>query len=635
MSTADGTVLGNTQIYGGAPRNRAFNVVLLADGFTAAQQNAFDTACTSFVNAFIGTPPFDELGPAINIFRVNVTSTDSGADDPVAGGGTGATARTYFDSSFGGNNIRRLLLCNNTTALQVAAAQVPEFTVVLVVVNSTIYGGSGGGVGTYSLANGATEIGIHEMGHTAFGLADEYAYYAGGNETGHDHHPAGEPSEPNVTTNTDPNTLKWRWAVASTTAIPTMSNPACGQEDTRPSPVPTGTVGLFEGAHYYHCGGFRPEYDCKMRALSVPFCRVCRQVIWNRIGPLATLQARVRTPISVVARYPEHLDVFAVANNGRTMSNWWDQSTGWAGFFHVQGGFAAPGGSGSPVTSISRFSGHLDLFTVGTDNRVYSCWWDVTSGWHPWFPVGTLQCRPGSTVNVVSRYTNHLDLFTTASDGRVMSTWWHEGGGWANWFHVMSGVAANGATVTAFARYGSHLDVFTVGTDNRVWSCWWDDRSGWRAWFPIGGQVCRSDSTVTAVARFPDQIDLFTTASDGKIMSTWWNVRGGWAGWFQVSGGVASPGSPVTAIARYTGHLDLFVIGTDNRIDSTWWHEGSGWANWFNVSGGVGQPGGQVAAISRFADHIDLFTVGSNGVVYSTWWDVNGGWAGWFGLGVS
>src|SRR6188472_4305363 len=243
MSTADGTVLGNTQIYGGAPRNRAFNVVLLADGFTAAQQNAFDTACTSFVNAFIGTPPFDELGPAINIFRVNVASTDTGADDPVAGGGTGATARTYFDSSFGGNNIRGLLVCNSTTVLLTAAAQVPEFSVAIVVVNSTIYGGSGGSVGTYSLAGGATEIAIHEMGHTAFGLADEYPYWAGGAETGHDHHPAGEPTEPNVTTNTDRNTLKWRWAVASTTAIPTMSNPACGQEDTRPSPVPTGTVG--------------------------------------------------------------------------------------------------------------------------------------------------------------------------------------------------------------------------------------------------------------------------------------------------------------------------------------------------------------------------------------------------------
>ena len=635
MSTADGAVIGSTQIFGSAPRNRAFNIVLLAEGFTAAQQNGFDNACTQFVNAFRGTPPFDELSPAINVFRVNVSSTDSGADDPVAAGGTGATVRTYFDATFGGNNIRRLLLCNTTTALQVAAAQIPEFTVVLVVVNSTIYGGSGGGVGTYSLAGGATEIAIHELGHTAFGLADEYPYYAGGNETGHDHHPAGEPSEPNVTTNSDRNTLKWRWAVAPTTAIPTMSNPNCSQVDSRPSPVPAGTVGLFEGAHYYHCGAFRPEYDCKMRALSVPFCRICRQVIWNRIGPLATLQARARTPITMVARFPEHLDVFAVATDGRTMSNWWDQATGWAGWFHVQGGISSPGGPGSPVTAVARYAGHLDLFTVGTDNRVYSAWWDIASGWHGWFPIGNLQCRPGSTVNAVSRYSDHLDLFTTASDGRTMSTWWDVRTGWASWFHVQGGVAAPGATVTAIARYPFHLDLFTVGTDQRVYSCWWDERSGWHNWFAIGNLQCRSDSTVSVVARFPDQLDLFTTAADGRIMSTWWNARSGWGNWFQVSGGVASPGSPVTAIARYSHHLDLFVIGTDNRIYSTWWHEGQNWANWFNVSGGIGKPGGQVAAISRVTEHIDLVTVGSDGVVYSTWWDGATGWAGWFALGVT
>src|SRR5574340_1185683 len=635
MSTADGAVIGSTQIFGSAPRNRAFNIVLLAEGFTVAQQAAFDTACTQFVTTFRNTQPFDELSPALNVFRVNVSSTDSGADDPVAAGGTGATARTYFDATFGGNNIRRLLICNSTTALQVAAAQVPEFTVVLVVVNSTIYGGSGGGIGTYSLAAGATEIAIHELGHTAFGLADEYPYYAGGNETGHDHHPAGEPSEPNVTTNSDRNTLKWRWAVAPTTAIPTMSNPNCAQVDNRTSPVPAGTVGLFEGAHYYHCGAFRPEYDCKMRALGVAFCRICRQVIWNRIGPLATLLARARTPITILARFPEHLDVFAVAADGRTMSNWWDQSTGWAGWFHVQGGISSPGGSGSPVTAVARYAGHLDLFTVGTDNRVYSAWWDAGSGWHSWFPLGNLQCRPGSTVNALSRYSDHLDLFTTAADGRTMSTWWDARTGWADWFHVQGGVAAPGATVTAVARYPFHLDLFTIGTDRRVYSCWWDERSGWHSWFPLGTLQCRSDSTVTVVARFPDQLDLFTTAADGRIMSTWWNARSGWANWFQVSGGVASPGSPVTAIARYSNHLDLFTIGTDNRIYSTWCHEGQNWAGWFNVSGGIGKPGGQVAAISRVTEHIDLVTVGSDGVVYSTWWDGASGWAGWFALGVT
>lgn len=635
MTIADGAVLGMTQIAGNQPRNRAFNIVLLAEGFTDMQQAAFDTACTNFVNAFFATAPFDDLRPAINVMRVNVRSTDSGADDPVATGGSGATPRTYFDATFGGNGIRRLLLCNNTTALQVAAAQVPEFSAVLVVVNSTIYGGAGGSVGTFSLANGANEIAIHEMGHTAFGLADEYPYYAGGNETGHDHHPASEPGEPNVTINTNRPTLKWNWAVAPATALPTMSNPNCGAVDSRPSNSPAGTVGLFEGAHYYHCGCWRPEYDCKMRNLGVPFCRICRQAIWNRIGPLAGLAARPRAPISVIARFPEHLDVFAIADNGRTMSNWWNGASGWAGWFHLIGGISSPGGTGSPVTAIHRYAGHIDIFTVGTDNRVYSAWWDNNGGWAPWFPIGNLICRPGSTVTAVSRYTDHIDLFTTASDGKVMSTWWDQRGGWANWFHVQGGVAANGATVTAVARYPHHLDVFTVGTDNRVYSVWWDERSGWSNWFRVGSQRARSNATVTVVARHPDQLDLFTTDSRGRIVSTWWNVNGGWGRWFQVAGGVASRGSPVTAIARYSGQLDLFVIGTDRRIYSTWWHEGQNWAPWFVVSGGVGQAGGQVAAISRFAEHIDLFTVGADGKVWSTWWHGGQGWAGWFQLGVT
>lgn len=635
MTTADGSVLGHTQIFGSAPLNRAFNVVVMGDGFTAAQQTAFNNAANAFVNALRATHPFDDLSPAINVFRVNVTSTDSGADDPAPAGGTGATARTYFDSSFGGNNIRRLLICNQTTALTVAAAQVPQFTVALVIVNSTIYGGSGGSVATYSLAGGATEIALHEMGHTAFQLGDEYAYYAGGNETGHDHHPAAEPGRPNTTINTDRNTLKWRWAVAASTAIPTMTNPNCAQVDTRPSPVPAGTVGLFEGADYYHCGAYRPEYDCKMRNLGVPYCRICTQVIWASLAPLAELDARPQTPISVVARYPEHLDVFGVASDGRTMSNWWDAASGWAGWFHLSGGVASPGGAGAPITAVNRYSRHLDLFTVGTDNHVYTAWWDASGGWSTWSRLGDLVCRPGSTVNVVCRYADHLDLFTTASDGRVMSIWWDARTGWGNWFQVQGGVAADGATVTAVARYPFHLDVFTVGTDNRVYSCWWDDRSGWHPWFALNGITCRPNSTVSVVARYPDHLDLFTTASDGRIMSTWWDARTGWGNWFQVAGGLASAGSPVTAIARYSNHLDLFVVGTNNSIYSIWWHDPGGWSNWFNVSGGVGKPGGQVAAISRVAEHIDLFTVGSDGKVYSTWWDGTSGWAGWFRLGVS
>ena len=51
------------------------------------------------------------------------------------------------------------------------------------------------------------------------------------------------------------------------------------------------------------------------------------------------------------------------------MSTWWDVRTGWANWFHVSGGVAA---NGATVTAIARYRSHLDLFTVGTDNRVYS-----------------------------------------------------------------------------------------------------------------------------------------------------------------------------------------------------------------------------------------------------------------------
>ena len=546
--------------------------------------------------------------------------------------------RTFFDATFGVGGLRRLLACNATVALQVAAVQVPEFTIAIVVVNSPLYGGSGGGLAVYSLDQNAIQIAMHEMGHTAFGLADEYPYYAALNETGHDHYPSGEPSQPNVTTNTNANTLKWRWAVAPNTPIPTMSNPDCSQADERPSPVPAGTVGLFEGAHFYHCKAFRPQYDCKMRTLRAPFCVVCREVIGNRINSLTTMKARVRTPITVLARYPEHLDVFAIASDGRTMTNWWDQATGWAGWFKVQGGLSvAPSGVrwSPPVSAVARYSSHLDLFAVGTDHRVYSAAWDAASGWIGWFQIGNLVCRSGATVNVVSRYSDHIDLFTTASDGRIMSTYWNASTGWGDWFQVSGGVASPRSPVTAIARYPFRLDVFITGTDSRVHSVSWDESSGWSDWFPIGRLRCRPNSTISVVARFPDQLDLFTTASDGRIMSTYWNASTGWGDWFQVSGGVASPGSPVTAIARNSDHLDLFVIGTDRRIYSTSWHDTSGWGNWFNVSGGVGQSGGQVAAISRYPEHIDLFTVGADQLVQTTWWDGVTGWGGWFNLGVS
>jgi hypothetical protein len=280
VTTADGAVLGTTQLINNGPPATHWNVVILGDGYQMSQMTQYATDAQRVVDAIIATPPLSSRREVINVFRVDVASTDSGADDPIACGGSGATARTYFDASFCNSGIQRLLVANTSTALSVADAQVPQWHMILMIVNSPIYGGSGGAIAVFSMAPGAVEIALHEMGHSAFNLADEYDSFQGcGIDTDRNFHPPVEPAEPNVTIDSNRATIKWRGLLLPSTPMPTMTNPDCTQCDRRPSPTPEGTVGAFEGAHYYHCRAFRPEYRCRMFELGRPFCAVCQRQI--------------------------------------------------------------------------------------------------------------------------------------------------------------------------------------------------------------------------------------------------------------------------------------------------------------------------------------------------------------------
>src|SRR5215471_15944825 len=151
MSTADGHVVGTTKVVDHGANSQRYNIVILGDGYQAAEMAKYHTDVQAFIDTFHTTAPYADLWCGISIHRVDVVSTDSGADDPISCGdqsvGSGAAPRTYFDSTFcGGNVVRRLLTCNSSTAKSVALSQVPEVHVTMVIVNSTQYGGSGGEV---------------------------------------------------------------------------------------------------------------------------------------------------------------------------------------------------------------------------------------------------------------------------------------------------------------------------------------------------------------------------------------------------------------------------------------------------------------------------------------------------------
>ncbi len=310
MGVSDGSVLGTTKVVDHGPASKRWNLVLLGDGYQAGEMAKYHADVQDFVDRLQTTAPFDELWCGVNIYRVDVTSTDSGADDPATcDDGTGAVAATFFDASFCNNDIRRLLLVDDGLALTTAFAEVPEAHMVMVVVNSDIHGGAGGSVATFSTAPDAAEIAIHEMGHTFFGLADEYEYYegCGTGEAGHDHYGGGDPFEPNVTNNLDRATIKWAGLIDPATALPTTANADCSDCDPQGNPVPAATVGAFEGAQYFHCGLYRPQFDCKMRALGFPFCAVCQGVIRKALSPFILPDITLTTPSVDFADVPEGL----------------------------------------------------------------------------------------------------------------------------------------------------------------------------------------------------------------------------------------------------------------------------------------------------------------------------------------
>jgi hypothetical protein len=284
MGLTDGYISGSSLVADNGPPSGRFNLVIVSEGFQAAELPVFSNAVDQFVAFLFSTPPFGNVRCAFNIYRIDVASAESGADDPAACGGDGSVKATCFDASFCNGGIRRLLCVNSLAVIDVVDPIVPEWHQILVIVNSAIYGGSGGNVAVTSMGGSWKEVALHEMGHTIFGLADEYPYWAGcAVDTGRDHYPGIEPGYPNVSINTDRDTIKWKDMIDSATPIPTTSNPDCSKCDTQVNPLPPGTVGLYEGAFYYHCGIYRPEYSCMMRDLT-GFCSVCRKRISDTLS---------------------------------------------------------------------------------------------------------------------------------------------------------------------------------------------------------------------------------------------------------------------------------------------------------------------------------------------------------------
>lgn len=276
-------------------------VVVVGDGFAAGDQALYDAkvhqALTDPIKGLFARDFFADNRSAFNVIRINLVSAQSGAStreyDDESGLPTSTVTRdtalgVYYNGQWnhcwvedGPDTARRL-----EQALSIWA---PEHSIVWVLLNNPGGGGCGGG-GRMTTGRGISWSTVaHELGHAVANLADEYC--------GEGTWTASEPRAVNITTNTDPSTLKWRDLVKAGAPIPTGLN---DETDLRCAGYTEGTgkpadwddardVGLFEGAtlgqQRYNQGVYRPAISCRMRSNSDEFCGVCRRAMQTIIDP--------------------------------------------------------------------------------------------------------------------------------------------------------------------------------------------------------------------------------------------------------------------------------------------------------------------------------------------------------------
>lgn len=293
--------------------SRKVDIVIMGDGYAAADREKFRKDAKRFNDALFGTEPFKSRKADFNVWAIEVESRHSGVDIP----DKNVWKRNLLGSRYNTFGSARYILTEQNKTLRDVAAAAP-YDFICILVNDARYGG-GGIYNLYATTYSKEEVKgqewqmdyvyVHEFGHSFAGLADEY--YTSSTAYSEFYEPGVEPWEPNITPLLDRSNLKWKDLMTEGVELPTPWEKAQydslealrGKLDRlapdyyqKREPLYqaamsllrtsrfAGKVGAFEGAGYLTKGMYRPSVDCRMFSLSlVDFDPVCSGAIKRMI----------------------------------------------------------------------------------------------------------------------------------------------------------------------------------------------------------------------------------------------------------------------------------------------------------------------------------------------------------------
>lgn len=258
-----------TIINNGSAANRV-DITILGDGYTEAEMQKYRDDVQALMTHFFNNDPFREYRNFFNVHRIDVISSESGADHPERS--PAIFVNTALDATYNCNGTQRLICVDFSKANLIVGNSVAptQRDIVFVIVNDPTYGGSGGAIAVTSTHPEVVELILHELGHSFGLLTDEY-----GGPPPPTCINTVEPFAANATKTTDRSLIKWNHWIDASTPLPTSTSQQ-------------GVPGLYQGAAYCDAGLYRPTLDSKMRVLGRPYEQINTEQLIKRIYNLVS-----------------------------------------------------------------------------------------------------------------------------------------------------------------------------------------------------------------------------------------------------------------------------------------------------------------------------------------------------------
>ena len=359
----------------------------------------------------------------------------------------------------------------------------------------------------------------------------------------------------------------------------------------------------------------------------------------NANGILAAYQdIPLASPIAAAPNADGRLQMFAVGRNGQSYSSWQTSPNGnWTQWTPLGGTTPLP--PTAPISVAPNADGRLQMFVVADNGRSYSSWQTSPNGtWTGWSPLGGGVLPAGAPISVGRNADGRLEMFAVAANGRSYSSWQTSpNGNWTLWSALGGGVLPAAAPIAVGRNADGRLEMFAVAANGRSYSSWQTSPNGnWTLWSALGGGVLPAAAPVSVASNADGRLQMFAVAGNGRSYSSWQlKPDGNWTEWHLLGGGALPAAAPIAVGRNADGRLEMFAAAGNSRAYTSWQTSPNGnWTLWSPISGGALPAAAPISVAPNADGRLQIFVVAGNGLSNSSWQTgSNGTWTAWALLG--